>query len=453
VDAAYDGDTIELGPGTFGGGIEIDKSVQLLGVSAAATIIRGGGPVITIGELLGPTQPTVSISRVTITGGLNTSKPDSFLTGGGGVWIPQGAGDTTGATVTISDSVIARNRVTPVTPLPLCGHVCAFASGGGIDNHGTLTVANTRISDNVAGSIPTDPSVASNAAGGGIVNGPEGTLTLHRCFVTGNRATVSPPNGRFTDGGGIVDEGVLTIQDSVVSGNHSDVAASVPSVFPFDVEQEANAGGILLGVGSSATITRSRISGNSVHSSNVAGDVQASAGGINARDWLVLTDSSVDHNTVSASAPASSALLAGAVDGGLEVHRAAVVRSSRISDNSVTATSAGGTANAAGAGIGNLSGRLTVERTIVTGNGGSANGRSGLALGGGILNIAYAGGPPELALTESAVTANELTATPGITPLGGGVFSRDPFDPTILFPVALTRTVIEGNKPDQCLGC
>src|SRR5215208_3172694 len=130
VDAAYDGDTIELGPGTFGGGIEIDKSVQLLGVSAAATIIRGGGPVITIGELLGPTQPTVSISRVTITGGLNTSKPDSFLTGGGGVWIPQGAGDTTGATVAISDGVSAGDRVTPVTPLPLCGHLCAFASGG-----------------------------------------------------------------------------------------------------------------------------------------------------------------------------------------------------------------------------------------------------------------------------------------------------------------------------------
>lgn len=50
VDAAQDGDTIRIRPGTFAGGITIGKSVQLVGAAAHATIIEGGGPVITIGE-------------------------------------------------------------------------------------------------------------------------------------------------------------------------------------------------------------------------------------------------------------------------------------------------------------------------------------------------------------------------------------------------------------------
>ena len=91
VDAAKDGDTIQISPGTFAGGITIDKSVSLVGVSKGATTIEGGGPVITLGELDGVDQPTISISRVTITGGFNHSAPPSFAASGGGVWIPPGA--------------------------------------------------------------------------------------------------------------------------------------------------------------------------------------------------------------------------------------------------------------------------------------------------------------------------------------------------------------------------
>src|SRR6266540_1680076 len=105
-DAAKDGDTITIAPGTFAGGVTIDVSVEIHGAGAGATIIRGGGPVLTIGKEFAPTEPTVSISGVTITGGLNSSVPDDAVTQGGGVRIPQ-AGSfpfTTGATVTISDS-------------------------------------------------------------------------------------------------------------------------------------------------------------------------------------------------------------------------------------------------------------------------------------------------------------------------------------------------------------
>jgi hypothetical protein len=50
VDAAEDGDTIEVGPGTFAGGVAITKNLHLVGAGAGATTIEGGGPVLTIGD-------------------------------------------------------------------------------------------------------------------------------------------------------------------------------------------------------------------------------------------------------------------------------------------------------------------------------------------------------------------------------------------------------------------
>ena len=90
IDAAQNGDTIRLAPGTYAGGVTIDKSVSVVGVSAGATTIEGGGPVITIGD--GTADLSVSIGRVTITGGFNDSKPESqfgqgFFAAGGGVLI------------------------------------------------------------------------------------------------------------------------------------------------------------------------------------------------------------------------------------------------------------------------------------------------------------------------------------------------------------------------------
>jgi hypothetical protein len=452
VNAASDGDTIEIAPGTYGGGITITKSVDLVGASAAATTISGGGPVLTIGD--GVAKPTVTISRMTVTGGFNDSVPDTSFPGGGGVRIPP-AGGGTGATVTISDSIITGNWVTPGTTLPasVCGHVCAFANGGGIDNGGTLTVVDTRITDNVAGSTANDSSLASDANGGGIHIDSIGTLLLQHSAVTANRAAVNAPNGRFSNGGGIVDDGALTMEGSIVNGNDSISATDVPSVFPFDVEQEANAGGIWISEvpGSSATISDSTISDNLVAGSNAGGDVQATNGGIDDDGSLLLRDSTIDHKQVNASAPPSSGHLAGAVDGGLQVQGVATIQTSSISDNSLVAVSNTGPANAAGAGIGNLSGQLTLDHARITNNHGSATGTGGLLLGGGILNVAFGGGPPQLTISDSVITGNRLAGSPGLTPLGGGVFSADIFtgDPV---PFTLTRTVIEGNQPDQCFG-
>ena len=90
LDAAQAGDTIEVGPGTFAGGITIVKSIVLEGAGAGVTTIRGGGPVVTIGDLTRATTPTVSIRRVTITGGVTHSSAggSTAIATGGGVLIP-----------------------------------------------------------------------------------------------------------------------------------------------------------------------------------------------------------------------------------------------------------------------------------------------------------------------------------------------------------------------------
>src|SRR5262245_23611805 len=114
VDAAHDGDTITIAAGSFAGGITIDKSVNVVGAGAAQTVISGGRPVVTIGELGATSEPTVSVTGVTITGGVNSSNPAPEVASGGGVSVPRGRTSGSGATVTISDSVITGNRAEPV---------------------------------------------------------------------------------------------------------------------------------------------------------------------------------------------------------------------------------------------------------------------------------------------------------------------------------------------------
>jgi hypothetical protein len=449
VDAAGDGDRIRIAPGTFQGGITILKDVELVGAGAGATTIEGGGPVITIGAFVGPGgpgQPTVSISRVTITGGLVDTEG---VAAGGGVLIPFAGPGVPVATVAISDSVITGNRASPsglFPPGPFCGpSPCAVAWGGGIDNGGDLTLTNTRISDNVAGSTSTDGSAATIAQGGGIRSHPDANLVLRHSLVSGNRAATSPPNGQFADGGGIADDGTLVLDTSVVTGNTSEVSAAVASTFPFDIRQSAMAGGIFST--GSATIARSIVSRNSVRSSNTAGDALALAGGIDGDDegtLFVLSDSDVAHNEVEASVPDSSGSSAVAAVGGVSTRAVSTVRATSIRGNHVRAESASGFVLAAGGGLGNV-GQTTLLGTLVIGNSASADGAFGAAQGGGINNVSVGGPDPRLTLSHSVVAANRLHGSPAIALQGGGIFTA--------FPVTLTRTLVAGNEPDQCFGC
>jgi fibronectin-binding autotransporter adhesin len=492
VDAAHDGDTIAIAPGRYAGGVTVDVSVSIVGAGPASTTIKGGGPVLTLGVFGAATEPTVSITGVTITGGVATSTPTpsgplSFVAAGGGVYIP-GSATGAGAIVTIRNSVITGNRATPVSTIDSgepCGSAnCLFAQalGAGIADVGRLTLINTTVSNNVAGG-----PLASDAAGGGIwtaTNGGAGALTLVNSTVTGNSAAVAAPNGRIAEGGGIhVQDGeAFSLSGSVVSNNTSSLSSSYPS----GVFIEANTGGIHIGGSGSATITSSRITGNTASANDPASEpgAFASALGVGFSDCvcgqtLVLKDSVINGNHTSAtgggSTLAASAVeidtsatisnsaisgntISGSGTGAVVVGGALfafdseaqpiVVRNSAVAGNVLEGSSSGGPVNAGGAGINN-GGSLELHNVLVSNNSASATAPSGSVHGGGIWNgmpFAPDGPTPHLTLENTLVTRNALSASPGLEVQGAGLYTPG-------FPISRTNSLIAHNAPDQCFGC
>jgi hypothetical protein len=492
IAVANPGDTIKVGAGTYDGGFTIDKGLTLTGAGPGSTIITGGGPVITIGQAFAASEPTVSISGVTITGGVTHSAfvGNGFIAVGGGISVPPGANFSQGATVTIKSSVITGNQVAPTTAVdsglscpPDITITCingdlpfAQAAGGGINTFGATTLINTTVSNNEVGG-----PVASDADGAG-VESLEGGLTLKDSTVTGNQAIASAPNGRFAETGGVfVGSGTLTMDGSLVSGN----SASISTAMPNDIQDgiAANAGGVHVagndscgdpGACAVGKIRNSTITGNSVSASNSIGDAVAFCGGVCDDGQLALadslvsnnhvaatvpagstacacadsagvgsggiesiTDSHITDNTVTVSAPSGSALAAaGGGSGGNEL--SVTISDSVFSGNALTATTTTGTAHVQGAGFGNFGALLTIRDSTFSGNTGTASGPGSSAIGGGIWN----GSDGTLTLLGSSITHNTLTAT---TAHGGGLFTANP--PTI------RNTLIANNVPDQCFGC
>ena len=159
------------------------------------------------------------------------------------------------------------------------------------------------------------------------------------------------------------------------------------------------------------TVTDTRFTGNSVSAISSAGVAFATGGAVS-----------------SASTPAPS------------------FRDTVISGNRASATSTTGSAFVYGVGIFN-GGLLELRNTLITANMGTASAPSGAAQGGGIWNGAFVPPPPgpELTLVDSAVTHNTLSASPGVTRQGGGLFTTA--------PVTLKNSLIAANSPDQCYGC
>jgi hypothetical protein len=444
VNAAHDGDTITIAPGVYAGGITINVSVSIVGAGARATVVKGGSPVVLVGAPFpwSPKRPTVSITGVTITGGVNSSFPDAAVAQGGGLVItpsanPEPGPGLTGATVAIADSLITSNRVyaTALIPPGFCGpRACAFADGAGIDNAGVLTLTNTHVSDNEAVS---PPGVATSVGEGGIFDHPQGTLVVRRSAVTGNRVRGAAPNGREAAAGGIGGEGRFTIEDSIVSGNSVELSGPQPS----EAVDGAYAGGILVGDGGDGTIINTIVRDNRVMATNPGGDMFAFGGGIVSFGSLTLRGSGVVHNTVNVTSSGGGAFDDG---GGLEVDGPTTISDTVIAFNTVTATAPDHTAVAQGGGLANA-GQTTMRRTLVIGNRTSATGADGVAQGGGVWNGIFGGPPPTLTVLDSAIVGNRASGSSGIAAQGGGLYTD--------FPVTIVRTLIAGNAPDQCFGC
>lgn len=491
--AADDGDFISIAAGKYRGPITVTKSVTLAGAGAGATVIKGGGPVVTIGEFLAATQPTVAISGVTVTGGVTNSSPESqewvgaddVIAAGGGIRINPAADFSTGATVAVSDSIVTGNRAAPTATLPF-GPPCpdgacpfAWAKGGGIDNWGRLTLDNTTVSYNVAA------GVASDADGGGINVWEPGTLTLRDSDVSGNRAIAATPNGRFAEGGGIFTDPEVDLKMS--GGSVSDNTARLTSTLPYFVPGEdpldmnANGGGVHAGDGGSVTILNASMNrnvvsvsdpngepaafdsalhpgdgplvlrGDTIHGNEVVANVGSSAhagasgSALDINGPAIVARTGITSNSTVVTSQAGTAEANGAVYSGDAKSQPAVIEHSSITGNTARASSPGGIAMLKGAGLVN-DGLLHLDDVVIARNAGEASGPEGSAQGGGIWNGAMFNSPPiRLTLRNTNVTRNELKASAGLEVHGAGMFTS--------LPVALTNTLIAQNTPDQCFGC
>ncbi|HEV3311517.1 MAG TPA: choice-of-anchor Q domain-containing protein, partial [Chloroflexota bacterium] len=211
------------------------------------------------------------------------------------------------------------------------------ASGGGINNDGTVTVTNCTIVNNSAAFgagiyndgilMVTGSMVESNSASqfaGGIDNADGGTLTLTSTTVAKNTAVDS--------GGGILNGGAstVTLTDGVLSDN------------------SAVSGGGIDNNSSNLTVTGSTLSGNK-STGTAAND---GGGGVyNSGGTASITGSTLSGNSAVAGG-------GGIYEGG----GALTIAGSTLSDNSATGSSA------PGGGIDENSGTLTITNSTVAGN-------------------------------------------------------------------------------------
>jgi hypothetical protein len=194
IDAASPGTVLNIS-GTCNGTFTVSKNITLKGTHATLDA-RGQGTTLAV------SAGNVKIVGFTIRGGTGTPTCGGSCPRGGGIW--------NHGTLTIANSTVSGNS--------------ASAGVGGILNWGTLTITNSTVSGNKApygGGIYnvnvlriTGSTVSGNEAatvrGGGIYNA--GTLRIANSTISGNTA----PRGR---GGGIFNVGTLMITSSSLSGN------------------------------------------------------------------------------------------------------------------------------------------------------------------------------------------------------------------------------------------
>ena len=174
ISRAGSGDSIKVAAATYAENLTIGISLNVIGSSANTTIIDGGGLKTNVVSI--PKSGTlVTLSRLTMRNGFYS-------------------GIYNGGALTINNSTISGNRA---------GTPKLSGNGGGISNGGKLTINNSTISANI-----TTAGQFGTPSGGGISNG--GTLTINNSTISANSAKL---------GGGI--DGTATLQNSIVANSTS----------------------------------------------------------------------------------------------------------------------------------------------------------------------------------------------------------------------------------------
>lgn len=269
---------------------------------------------------------------------------------------------------------------------------------------------------------------SSPAGGGGLLN--DGTLTINTCMISGNTSF---------SGGGIENAGTLTVNNSTISENTAGGGSG-------------NGGGIANLSGRTATINNSMVSGNSADanggglsnggtltinystiSANIAGGGSGNGGGIanlSGSTMLTINSSTITGNSADANGggldnagplTVSNSTLSGNVagnsGGGLENSGSLVM---------ITfSTLAGNTASLNGGAIDNISGNVTIGNSTISGNRAESSG--GGSSGGGIANSGL------LTVGSSTICDNTVTGN------GGGIANN------VLAITNLRSTIVANN--------
>ncbi len=236
-------------------------------------------------------------------------------------------GDQRGHVLFVSADTVAEVRGVTLTNGIGSGFVSSQSGGGGLQNHGTLTLTETVVSQNT---LPANRI----AQGAGIYN--VGLLTLLRSTVTNNSALSG-----FHSGGGIYNEGllegVLMVDESTISNN----------------EIGANGGGIFNR--GDATIINSTVSVNTANIGFGGGIANLGTGNFSAR--LTVINSTISGNTCGTAGGGISN------GGGTTVHFNNVTITNNTAGTSAAASRSGGGINNNGPSDG-----FTLQNTIIAGN-------------------------------------------------------------------------------------
>jgi hypothetical protein len=299
---ANDGDTIDA-TGVSGtilltsSELQITQNVIINGPGAGNLAVNGNATFRVFENF----TSDVTISGLTITNGFTAD-----ANGGGGILNHGG--------LTVSDSSLVSNSVA----------IVPTSSGGGISNTegATLTVTGSMINDNFG-----------SCRGGGIY-ATNAQLTVMNSTISGNwtsqRAQCAGNGGGIFYNGG----GTLTVMNTVISGNSAVYGGGIGSDLPF---------------GTTATITDSTVSGNVAQWGGVC-DFCGSGGGIFNHEGQTLT---VTNTTIRDNGAVADG-------GGISNGGSLTVNESTISGNSVINSGVGG-------GISN-SGNLSVTNGTLSGN-------------------------------------------------------------------------------------
>jgi hypothetical protein len=289
-------DTITLPPGGYiltvagfnenaalTGDLDITEDLIIVGAGSASTWISAN-LIDRVFHVIGPS--VVEISGVEVTLG----EAD------------RGGGILNHGTLTLTDVSFTDNNA-------FGGVGIGNTSGGGLYNLGTATLTNTAFNSNTATdgggglynsniATVTNSTFTDNSAalGGGVYNSGGGTMTITSSTVGGNTATNS--------GGGVVNEHTLTITGSTISDNIASSGGGIynvsfASVSTLTVMNSTINGNVSNGDGGgihnseTATLTNSTLSGNSTN---------YDGGGISNSGTVNLHNVTITNNTADADA-------------------------------------------------------------------------------------------------------------------------------------------------------